>query len=509
MRKFVSLFLVIVMVIGMNVSAFAQVSYEQPFAPNTEGSETYRIPAILTLNDGSVLAAADMRYSHGSDSPGNIDTLIAHSPDGYTNWEYQVINRFDDYADGVTDKASASFIDSAVIQSSTGRIFIVTDAWTSYGGYPTAKKGTGFTQVDGKNRMLLTTGSVNDELSSFNYYIGDFSGSLAPVFKLSDKSATEYSVDNEYNLYKNGEPLYMAQVGSDIQVRQNVFYDKAELSAYNTCYLFMRYSDDNGATWSAPVNLSPFVKNDNESFLGIAPGRGFVTQYQGKERIIFCVYDNSGLAESVSTIYSDDNGATWQRGDKTSFKLAIGKTSEAQIVALNSGTLRMYARDNYSFIAYADSTDGGKSWTKFVADTSLVARGNCMVSFINYSKQINGKNVLIASYPSDPDERADGVVRVGLIEADNSVNWISLYHVNDGFFAYSCLTELDDGNIGYLYEDEAAKISYAILTVSENGTVSEINGNNASFDDTQSFWDTILNYLRDFFNKFLVMFGLL
>ena len=30
------------------------------------GSKTYRIPALYTLNDGSVIAAADMRYDHGS-----------------------------------------------------------------------------------------------------------------------------------------------------------------------------------------------------------------------------------------------------------------------------------------------------------------------------------------------------------------------------------------------------------------------------------------------------------
>lgn len=509
MKRYISLLLSLLMVIGMGTVTFAQTSYEQPFASGTMGSKTYRIPAIYTLNDGSVIAAADMRYDHGSDSPNNIDTLVAISEDGYLSWNYNIVNKFDDYADNLTNKYSASFIDTAIVQSkTTDRIFMITDAWTSFGGYQTAKKGTGFTTINGESYILLTTGSVNDDIDTFDYYIGKIDNGFAPVIKLSDNSVTEYTVDAEYNLYKNGNAVYMNQVGSDEQVQQNVFYDDAVFSVYNTCYLWMRYSDDNGLTWSSPVILSSSVKSSKESFLGIAPGRGFVTEYNGKERIIFCVYDNAGGIESVSTIYSDDNGATWHRGEATSCRLATGKTSESQIVSLPDGTLRMYARNAFSFVTYADSSDGGVSWSTFKSDMNLPSNGNCMVSFINYSKKINGKNVILASYSSNQNERADGVVRVGLVNNDNSVDWVDEYHVNDGFFAYSCLTELSDGNIGYLYEDDAAKISYAVLSISSDGKVSEINGNNASFEADSNVWHKIVDFLRAILVKLLVRFEL-
>ena len=45
------------------------------------------------------MAGADIRYAHGSDSPNNIDIAIAVSKDGYTYWEYSMVNHFDDYAD--------------------------------------------------------------------------------------------------------------------------------------------------------------------------------------------------------------------------------------------------------------------------------------------------------------------------------------------------------------------------------------------------------------------------
>lgn len=449
--------------------------YTQPFESSTMGSKTYRIPSIYTLNDGCVIAAADMRYEHGSDSPNNIDTLLAFSENGYGEWKYNVVNYFDDYADSHTEKGSASFIDTAIIQSANGRIFILTDMWTSDGGYMTCKKGSGFVSVNGKRYLRLTTGSCSDDIGTFNYYLGDFNSGFAPIIRLSDNVVTDYCADTEFCIYKNNEPLYQPQVGSDKQIKQNIFYDKACFSAYRTCYLWLRYSDDNGKTWSSPLNISSQVKKDKEGFLGVGPGRGAVTSINGKERILFCLYKNGlikGACEDVCVIYSDDNGITWHRSKETKHSLFIGKTSESQIVALPDGKLRIYARNASKHVAYSDSSDGGETWTRFLPDKTLTAFGNCMVSFINYSKKIRGKSVIIGSYPSDTKKRASGVISVGLVGNKNKVDWITEYKVNDSFFAYSCLTELSDGRIAFLFEDEASHITYTIFDVSADGQLS-------------------------------------
>ena len=452
--------------------------YYQPFETGTMGSKTYRIPAIYTLNDGSVIAASDMRYDHGSDSANNIDTLLAFSENGYSEWNYNVVNYFDDYADTHTSTESASFIDTAIVQSENGRIFILTDVWTAYGGYMTCKKGTGFVKVNGKDHLLLTTGSCSDELDTFKYYLGDYVKGFAPVMNLSDNTPTEYSADEEFNLYKNNEPLYQKQEGSDKQIKQNVYYDKSYFSAYRTCYLWLRYSDDNGETWSKPFNISSQIKKKREGFVGVGPGRGATVKINGKERILFCLYVNGlikGACEEVVVIYSDDNGKTWQRTD-TKHGFGVGKTSESQIVTLPDGKLRIYARNKGNFVSYSDSADGGETWTKFKHDKNLTAFGNCMVSFINHSKKISGKSVIIGSFPSDTKKRASGVITVGLVGENNKVDWISKYKVNDTFFAYSCLTELSDGNIAFLYEDEASHITYSIFSLSDDGNLTLING---------------------------------
>ncbi|MBQ3004993.1 MAG: exo-alpha-sialidase [Clostridia bacterium] len=499
MKKITGIIFSIILILN-TVIIVSAADYVSPFDTGTLSVERYRIPALYTLNDGSVLASADMRYNHGTDAPHNIDIAIAISKDGYANWNYQVLNHFDDYKDGVSDSGSASYIDSAVVQSkNTGRIFIVCDTFPTGGGYNQALKGTGFTEINGRKYMLLTDGENTDKLSTFNYYIGEFSKDFADIFTRSGEK-TSYSVDAEYRLYKNSQPLYITQNGGDKRVQQNVFYNASELCCYLTSYLTMKYSDDNGKTWSNPINLSAQIKNENEGFLGIAPGRGFVTEYKGKERIIFAVYDNAGISENVSTIYSDDNGVTWHRGEETDRTLSVMKTSEAQIVDLGN-KLRMYARNNYCYVSYADSTDGGITWSEFKSDYSLSANGNCMSSFINTDKKVDGKPVILASFPSDNFNRANGVIKTGLI-TDGDVEWIATYNLNDGFCAYSCMTQLSDGNIAILYEDEAAHLDYKILTINENGKLSEINGENIGQKET-SFFNKVLDFITRSFGELL------
>ena len=536
MKKIISLLLAVVMILTVATFAVSAKEYTQPFTQYGEGyenivggSKTYRIPALYTLNNGAVLAVADKRYNHGSDSPNNIDVLAAISQNGYTDWQYNCINYLEDYPDNATATDAASFIDSAVAQSSTGRIFVISDACPSGGGYWQAQKGTGFynmylSETKVHRGLLLSDSNYAGDLAGFKYCVGPFNGELATIYKKgnteADKyangewkwTATEYAINGEFELYKNGEALTMKQKGTDKIIAQNIFYKDAELTCYLTTYLMMRYSDDNGATWSAPVLISSQVKSENEGFLGIGPGRGLVTNYNGKERIIFAVYDNAGagvtpeLDENVSTIYSDDNGVTWHRGAETTCRSLMTKTSEAQIVELGNGKLRMFSRNKGRYVAYADSSDGGHSWTKFRSDLELPSNGNCMFSFIN--AEVGGKKFVLGSYASSKNARANGVIRVGVVEG-NDINWINTYNVKTGFYAYSCLTQLKDGNIGLLYEGKADEVTYMVLTLDKDGNLSEINGNNFEGTMVLPSGEKSMRTFYGFFDKILSIFGLI
>lgn len=504
MKKLIASVLAVIIMLAPT-AALASVQYENPFEAQTQNCEMFRIPAILTLNDGSVIAAADMRYNHGGDSPNNLDTLLAVSADGYSGWQYNIVNYFDDFADSETDAASASFIDSAIGQSkTTNRIFVVTDAYPAMGGVNNSAESTGYVNINGNDYLTLEKNGTDD----FCFYVGDFNNNHAPVIDVNNDTATEYTVDREYNLYFNGEPVLMQQIGSEKNVQQNVFYRDSDLRVVCTSYLWLRYSDDNGKTWSSPEILNPQVKADNEGFLGVAPGRMLACEYNGKERIMFTVYNHfSSNNENASVIYSDDNGRTWHRGESTKNSFAAGKASESQLVALNAGVIRMYCRNKGDFVASCDSTDGGVTWSRVRCEESLPGRGNCMLSFINTSMTIDDKNVILGSFPSDTESRSDGVIMVGIVEADNYVNWIETYHVNQGTYAYSCLTELADGNIALLYEDQGTHIAYKILTLDTDGKVSDINGEDIVFvnedvSSVQQFFKTIKIKLQQFFKLF-------
>ena len=87
----------------------------------------------------------------------------------------------------------------------------------------------------------------------------------------------------------------------------------------------------------------------------MCPGRGLTVELgeNGTERVLFQVYDNATGQERASTIYTDDGGATWHRGEHVTNN--VGKTSESQTVLLPDGGIRMYSRNNIGYISYADS----------------------------------------------------------------------------------------------------------------------------------------------------------
>ena len=75
-----------------------------PFTPETiitlpdgttTSSQSYRIPAMVTLADGTIVAAADIRWNTTYDG-GGLDTLVARSADGGATWTYKVANYLGD-----------------------------------------------------------------------------------------------------------------------------------------------------------------------------------------------------------------------------------------------------------------------------------------------------------------------------------------------------------------------------------------------------------------------------
>lgn len=470
-----------------------------PYAAGTADSKLFRIPAILTLKSGRILACADVRYGNGTDDPANIETAIRYSDDNGKTWsDVKFVNSFEDMEHADHNKAipkSASFCDSAICEAEDNVIYHMCDACPAFMGLWSAGtygKGNGY--IDGKLALCDITSAEKAESTTLDkahypYFVDDFDEKgFAPVLKFSDNNSyNNYYVDKEYYIYqKEGETLNAVTVKqmnkdgtlNDKDVHANIFFAYAPIKIYPTYYLWVKKSYDGGETWEKGEIINTQV--NASGFTGFAPGRGIALQKDGKTRVIFAIYDNNSRAEFTSAIYTDDGGKTWQRSPKANKVGLAGKSSETQFVLMNNGVLRMYSRNISKYISYCDSTDFGESWGDYTLDKSLKYCSNCMVSFINYSKEIDGKKVIVASYPSSKI-RKSGVIKLGLYGEDNIVKWKYRKNVTESLnpfsFVYSCLTEDAAGNILDLYESDKAEFTlkaYPLeaLMVKETGRLS-------------------------------------
>ena len=406
----------------------------QPFPSGTAGSTYFRIPAITTLSNGNLLAAADARWNDIYDK-GNIDTLVSVSEDNGANWNYSFANYIDD-GGNTFNISAATFIDPAVaVKTVNGveTIYMVADLFPGQASGSTmcihaALYGTGMT--DGGH---LRVSDLNDNnLNDFNYYVGDYTDGVAPLCN-SNGTATDYVVDEWFNVYKNGTHLGNLFTYGDVTDGDKTFY------VYQTSYLVLTKSTDGGKTWSAPTMLNHQVKSSSEKFYGVGPASGIVTS---DGTIMFTAYTFTSSDGKTSTFYSKDNGVTWERGADLS-----SQSSEAALAEGNDGVVYLFNR--YGQVCY--TSDYGESWTYLNSGVGYAT--GCEVSALTYSKTIDGKKAILVCGPTSG--RYGGKIFVGLINADNSITWKYNYAVNNTSepFQYSSMTELADGSIGLLYEN--------------------------------------------------------
>ena len=60
------------------------------YRPGDYGSTNYRIPAIITAKDGSLVIATDKRKFNEGDLPEDIDIVCNRSTDGGHSWSEQI-----------------------------------------------------------------------------------------------------------------------------------------------------------------------------------------------------------------------------------------------------------------------------------------------------------------------------------------------------------------------------------------------------------------------------------
>lgn len=234
---------------------------------------------------------------------------------------------------------------------------------------------------------------------------------------------------------------------------------------------FYRRSDDDGRTFTEAVEITPIFEQFRQKYdwkvLATGPGHG-VQLASG--RLVVPVWLSKGTGDhahrpsAITTIYSDDHGATWHPGD-----IIAGETdplvnpSESVAVELADGRVMLNARSESKQHrrAVAVSPDGATHWTRPQFVEQLV-EPICMASMCRFSTTADGgKNRLLFSNP-DNLERKDGKAQPGKnrdrrnltvkLSYDEGQSWPVAKTLEKGRSGYSDLAVGPDGTIYCLYE---------------------------------------------------------
>ncbi|HGQ3865795.1 TPA: LPXTG-anchored neuraminidase NanA [Streptococcus pneumoniae] len=431
--------------------------------PNKDGIKSYRIPALLKTDKGTLIAGADERRLHSSDW-GDIGMVIRRSEDNGKTWgdRVTITNLRDNPKASDPSIGSPVNIDMVLVQDpETKRIFSIYDMFPEGKGIfgMSSQKEEAYKKIDGKTYQILYR-----EGEKGAYTIRENGTVYTP-----DGKATDYRVvvDPVKPAYSDKGDLYKGN-----QLLGNIYFTTNKTSPFRIAkdsYLWMSYSDDDGKTWSAPQDITPMVKADWMKFLGVGPGTGIVLRNgPHKGRILIPVYTTNNVShlngsQSSRVIYSDDHGKTWHAGEAVNDNRQVdgqkihsstmnnerAQNTESTVVQLNNGDVKLFMRGLTGDLQVATSKDGGVTWEKDIKRYPQVKDVYVQMSAIHTMHE--GKEYIILSNAGGP-KRENGMVHLARVEENGELTWLKHNPIQKGEFAYNSLQELGNGEYGILYE---------------------------------------------------------
>ena len=224
--------------------------------------------------------------------------------------------------------------------------------------------------------------------------------------------------------------------------------------------VWLTWSNDDGASWSDPVEITASVKQPNWTWYATGPGHGI--QLASGRLLVPCDHVAGTSEEYLASgyhslggfyatnghahvIYSDDHGGHWQIGG-----IAQAGTNESTIVETADGSLYLNCR-NYCGArrrAYAWSRDRGDSFGEFGWDDSL-PEPICQASMVRLTTEgTHDRNRILFANPAS-EAREFMTVRLSY---DECQTWNEGKVLHKGLSAYSDLCVLPDLRICCMYE---------------------------------------------------------
>ena len=203
--------------------------------------------------------------------------------------------------------------------------------------------------------------------------------------------------------------------------------------------LLRRFSDDDGLTWSEPIDITRFTMPEYRNALALGPGHG-VSMKDGT--LVFPLWMvpkrfqeplHFHKPSEVSTIYSKDFGETWAVGELLPNTAEVVNPNETSLALTSDGRVYLNIRQLGTHRVKAYSATGYSGWTEYAPDYSLPdprcfgsvssyddGEGPYALIFANCACQTERKNVVVRMSEDDgktfPVSRVIDAERGGYVE---------------------------------------------------------------------------------------------
>lgn len=237
--------------------------------------------------------------------------------------------------------------------------------------------------------------------------------------------------------------------------------------------VFVTSSTDAGKTWSVATNQTLQLKPNPDPSAWVATGPPGGVQLATGRLVTAAYYNRPDGGTRTFAIFSDDHGATWQRGTDVGINSTPGQAvymgGESQLVPFGGDGLGLAmfirARTTMDDVAHnhalAFSQDGGATWANSTRMSGI------QTTYCEGSMAAADNGDLLVSSPSTPNGvRAD--LTVWSAPAAAPANFTKLATLYSGSSAYSSMLSLSPQQAGQfinLYEREGSQfISLAQFT---------------------------------------------
>lgn len=258
---------------------------------------------------------------------------------------------------------------------------------------------------------------------------------------------------------------------------------------------YVQISDDDGATWSAPREMTGGKRPEWNFWYATGPMHGIqLTRGPHAGRLVVGANHeiNDGVHPHVygaHLLYSDDGGATWHIGATSAFDDGTIIAQEVTVVERTDGRIYALARERGTdpgHRAYAVSSDGGETFDRPFRIVKHLDLPDVQASTLRLHARDQGDRVnrILLSAPAHPVAREAMSVRSSFDEGRTWQTWQQGKIFWWGPSAYSDMVALGGDEAGLLYEAGAsspyesirwARFNEAYLTT-PNGTPPGVPG---------------------------------